>query len=219
MYIYIYLENRNPYLHASNRRVNTSRTRCDSYHRMVYQLLRNRAWRCGTHEGEEVAAQEGDSLRIPARVCECGCVRARCISRDALSCAFLRFFLLRACTWAFSSSPSLLGYGYTYTRTLAFSLSLPLSPLSCLFSSSDAFTPAGSLTRVRARVEAVPPVRRAPRCCRLVVPLLFDEYLVSELQLSVVQRFSTASYGNADGRWARSRWSLNALCVKRWIYS
>lgn len=31
------------------------------------------------------------------------------------------------------------------------------------------------------------------RCCRLFVPLLLGEYLTSELQLSVLQRFSTAS--------------------------
>jgi len=136
------------------------------------------------------------TLGIPARVCECGCVRARCISRDALSCAFLRFFLPRACTWGLSLLLPRLGYGYTYTRTLAFSLSrsLSLSPPSLVFPLPLTCSLVLARSLACARVEAVPPVRRAPRCCRLVVPLLFDEYLVSELQLSVAQRFSTASY-------------------------
>jgi hypothetical protein len=127
-------------------------------------------------------------------------VRMRTRAVHFTRCALLRVspFLSasRVHVGAFSSSPSprIRIHLYTHACILSLSLSLSLSPPSLVFPLPLTCSLVLARSLACARVEAVPPVRRAPRCCRLVVPLLFDEYLVSELQLSVAQRFSTASY-------------------------
>lgn len=86
----------------------------------------------------------------------------------------------------------------TYSSSRHVCASLPLSLfLLCPCSSSECMLP--SLTRslayslVHSRARGSSATRPSERCCHLFVPLFLSEYLVSELQLSVLQRFSTAS--------------------------
>lgn len=149
---------------------------------------------------EEIGRKGKGSTAL--RVCVRAWPAARCVSRDALS--LVRFYI-SVFPFPLSRSPVA---RLTLLVSLSSSVSFPPStrtrvPLDArsLLSYSLSFSFALALppnVRLLARslahlhVEAVPPVRRA-LLPSLRPSSLLGEYLTSELQLSVLQRFSTAS--------------------------